>query len=247
MSISAPDRPAPAASDRVGPVDFGDRHARRRRRVRIALVVLAVAVLAAAVWVVGFSSFLAVKVVRVVGVDDQRATQVLTTANLPVGVPLARVDTSAAQARVASLPWIASVDVRRGWPNEIVLAVEPRTPIAVLVAAEGRTALDSSGVAFDAAGAPMDGLPVVRASGPGVEAATSVLASLPAQLATATVSLSASSRDDVDLHLKSGVLVHWGSPERADVKAEVLLALMRHKADVYDVSAPELPTTFKKR
>ena len=52
--------------------------------------------------------------------------------------------------------------------------------------------------------------------------------------------------DDVDLHLKSGVLVHWGSAEQAAAKTEVLLALLRHKADVYDVSAPELPTTFRK-
>lgn len=245
MSVSAPDRPA-AAPGRGKPVDLGDRRARRRRRVRIALVALAVVALAASVWAVGFSSLLAVKAVRVVGVDGDRAAQVLSAARVPVGVPLARVDTSAAQAKVASLPWIASVDVRRGWPNEIVLAVEPRTPIAVLVNADGRTALDAGGTAFDAAGASMDGLPVVRASGTGIEAATAVLASLPAQLATATVSVSATSRDDVDLHLKSGVLVHWGSAEQAAAKSEVLLALMRHKADVYDVSAPELPTTFRR-
>jgi hypothetical protein len=31
------------------------------------------------------------------------------------------------------------------------------------------------------------------------------------------------------------------------MKAQVLRALLRRKADIYDVTAPELPTTFKAR
>jgi cell division protein FtsQ len=35
----------------------------------------------------------------------------------------------------------------------------------------------------------------------------------------------------------------WGSAEASERKAEVLTALMRLRAKVYDVSAPEAPTT----
>ena len=201
MTIDAPEREHSSAVPR--PVDFGDRHAVRRRRMKVALVVLAVVLTAFTVWLVWFSSVLAVKSVRVVGVEGDRAGEVLRSAAVPVGVPLARIDTSTSQAAVAGLPWIGSVDVRRGWPNEVVVAVQPRVAIAVLVGSDGdRKVVDVDGVAFTASKADTDGLPVIKADGPGVETATAVLASLPPQLARATVSLSAASRDDVDLRLR---------------------------------------------
>jgi len=61
------------------------------------------------------------------------------------------------------------------------------------------------------------------------------------------VSLTATTLDDVTLTLRSGDTVRWGSAEQPEFKAEVLHALMKRKADVYDVAAPELPTTFRAR
>ena len=78
----------------------------------------------------------------------------------------------------------------------------------------------------------------------GLETAMAVLSALPPDLAGRVATVSATTRDDADLVFKSGTTVHWGSAEQAEFKAEVLRALMRHKRDVYDVSAPELPTTF---
>ena len=50
-------------------------------------------------------------------------------------------------------------------------------------------------------------------------------------------------RDDVVLTLRAGAAVRWGSAERADRKAQVLRSLLPVRAEVYDVSAPDLPTT----
>jgi cell division protein FtsQ len=72
-----------------------------------------------------------------------------------------------------------------------------------------------------------------------------VLQSLPPDLRDRVVSLSATTRDDVDLILRSGDEVRWGSADQAEMKAEVLRVLLKRKADMYDVSAPELPTTFR--
>jgi cell division protein FtsQ len=74
-----------------------------------------------------------------------------------------------------------------------------------------------------------------------------VLAALPPDLAARVVSVGASTRDDVTLTLRSGALVRWGSVDQADFKAEVLRALLRQKRLMYDVSAPELATTFRVR
>jgi cell division protein FtsQ len=226
-------------------VDFTDRYARRRRRWRIALVVLTAVLIVVAVWVVWFSSILAVKVVRVVGADGPQAAAVLSAAQVPLGVPVARVDADGAQAAVLALQWVSSAEIRRGWPNEIVIAVRSRVPMAVDAAS--RQAVDSDGVVFDAAGTLPRTLPKVAADGVGLEAAMAVLASLPADVSGKVESMSATTRDDVDLVLRSGARVHWGSAEQAEFKVRVLRALLRQKKDVYDVTAPELPTTFAPR
>lgn len=207
------------------------------------LILVAVPVVGAIAWLVFFSSVLAVENVRVVGIEGPPADEVIAAAAIPVGTPLVRVDTAQAQAGVLSLPWAASVEVRRGWPNEVVLAVTVRVPIAIL--AGSTSAVDASGKTFDPVGVRPASLPSVSAQGVGLEASTAVLAGLPADIAARVVSVSATTRDDVGLVLKSGAVVRWGSAEQPDFKAEVLRALLRHKREVYDVTAPELPTTFR--
>jgi len=239
--VSAP------AVERAAPVvaDFSDRRPRRRRRLRILVISLAVVLGAAAVWTVWFSSVLAARDVRVVGVDGARAQAVLSAAGIPVGVPLARLDASSAERAVAALPWVAAVEVRRGWPSEVVLAITPRVPVAVVAEGARRSAVDGDGVVFDEVGALPKGLPTVTAEGVALEEAMAVLTTIPPDLARKVVSVAATTRDDVTLTLRSGDLVRWGSAGQSAFKAEVLGALMKRKADVYDVAAPELPTTFR--
>jgi cell division protein FtsQ len=241
MSAPAVERSAPVR------VDFSDPRRRRRRLMRIIGLIVIVIALAATVWLVWFSAVLSVSIVRVVGVGGDRAATIQRAAGIPTGVPLARVDTDAAQRRVLALPWVASADVRRGWPSEIVVAVTARQPIAVVSADGKRSAVDADGVSFAPPEAMPKDLPTVTAKGDGLAAAMSVLASLPADLARRVVSLDATTLDDVTLTLRSGDTVRWGSAEQPEFKAEVLRALMNRKADVYDVTAPELPTTFRAR
>lgn len=221
----------------------------RRRLLRVSLVLVVVAAAAAAVWAIWFSSLLAAEQVRVVGVDVARSDAALAAAAIPVGVPLARIDTAAAERAVLGLPWVLDAEVRRGWPAEVVVAVTAREPIAVLTSGDGtgRSGVDAEGIAFPVAGPFPKGLPTVQATGVGLTEAMAALATLPPDLARRVVSVSATTRDDVELRLRSGDLVRWGSADQPEYKAEVLRALMNRKADVYDVAAPELPTTFRAR
>jgi len=233
---------APTLETTAMTVDFTDRFERRRRRWRIAGIVVAGCLAVAVAWLVWFSPVLSVKVVRAVGVVGKQADAVVSAAAIPIGTPIARVDADAAAAAILGLPWVSSVDVRRGWPSEIVLAVTSRSPIAI-DGATGR-AVDADGVVFEASGPLAKNLPKVTAQGESMTAAMAVLGTLPVDLSARVASMSASTRDSVDLVLRSGAKVHWGSADQAAFKAEVLRALLRHRQDVYDVSAPELPTTF---
>lgn len=237
MSVTAP--PRPRATSLVGA------SSRRRRLIRLLIAVAVLIVVAGCIWLVWFSPVLQVQQVRVVGAEGPRAQEVLAAADVPTGVPLARVDAASAQARVSDLPWVSSVEVRRGWPNEVVVAVQTREARAVLSSDPRATGIDADGVVFVAADPLPKGLPRVSAEGAALRSAMEVLTGLPEDLARRVVAVSATTRDDIDLTLRSGDVVRWGSTEEPQTKAQVLRALLKRKADLYDVSAPELPTTFR--
>jgi len=83
----------------------------RRRRVRLIVIgVLAALLAVGAVYLVWFSSVFTVTAVKVVGVEGIPAEQVLQSAAIATGVPLARVDTDSASARVHQLGWVAEAE-----------------------------------------------------------------------------------------------------------------------------------------
>jgi cell division protein FtsQ len=76
-----------------------------------------------------------------------------------------------------------------------------------------------------------------------IRSLVTVSAALPDTLRAQVESISAESPDSITLNLSSGVKVVWGSSDDSERKAEVLSVLMKRKAKVYDVSAPDLPVT----
>ncbi len=160
---------------------------RRRSRSRLLLALLAVTVLVlGGVWVVGFSSVLAAQRVEVVAagpgerVPAVLRSDVLAVAEVPIGEPLMRVSTDQVAARVELVPEVASAKVSRSWPSTVTVAVQARTPVAVVVppsAPGGATApapgavwqlVDAEGAVFgevsaeDLKGGDLGALPLVR-------------------------------------------------------------------------------------
>jgi len=139
---------------------------------------------------------------------------------------------------------VKSVDVRRGWPNEIVIAVTEREPVARKMSEGGAQGVDADGVVFAPQAELPENLIVVTAEGPALLASVEVLQALPPEIKGRVTRVAASTRDDVRLHLKSGSIVRWGSAQELEFKSQVLLALLPRRARLYDVSAPQLPTTL---
>ncbi len=98
---------------------------RRRPWRRALVIVLAVATVASLVWVVGWSAWLGVDEVEVTGVSGPEADAVARLVQVPVGTPLARVDTDAVGARVRERVTVAEVSVRRTWPGTLTVEVVP--------------------------------------------------------------------------------------------------------------------------
>ena len=222
--------------------------ARRWLAWRPVLVVLALlALVVGAVWLVFFSSTLAVTGVRVEGTRDLDPGAVRDAAAVPTGEPLARVDLDRIRSRVEAMAMVSSAEVTRQWPDQVRIEVEEREAVAVVVIGGQVRGMDAEGVVFRSYAKPPPGLPTVRTSSEtrrdALEEAALVVESLPGDLATRVDHVEVATIDQISLVLRDGRTVTWGSAEESDAKAEVLTELLRIKAREYDVSVPGQPRT----
>jgi cell division protein FtsQ len=222
------------------------RASKRKKKIWLFLVPTIAIFGGTLIWLIWFSSVFGVKDVQVIDsaggiLSADQIAQVRVTANIPLNQPIARIDTETAAQAVANLTWVSSVEVRRGWPNEVVVALDLRVPVARVKTSGLSQGVDAQGIIFDSLN--VDGLPLIEATGAPLVSAVQVLAKLPANLAQKVVRIRAESIDSIELDLKSGSVVRWGSADEPEFKAAVLEALLLRRAQIYDVSAPELPTT----
>jgi cell division protein FtsQ len=222
---------------------------RPRRIVRAALVVVA---LGLGIWLVWAGPLLAVSTVRVDGVSTLPAEQVREAAGIADGTPLLQVDVDAAEARVAALPQVASVEVTRGWPQTVVVTVVERVPVAIVGEPGDRTLVDAEGVLFDSVSgdAPAGVVPlVVDDPGPGdpaTMAALTAIRALPRDLRDQVGGVAAPGPGEISMVLVDGTVVEWGSADESAAKASALDALVGRiaagalePAETIDVTAPE--------
>lgn len=226
----------------------------RRQRARrwltwryVLAAVLLVGAVGFGVYAVYFSAWLRADGVQVVGNAQLSEKQVLATADVPLGGPLATVDVHAIEVRLKSLATVKSVDVSRTWPHDVRIEIVERTPVAVLDRGDRLTNLDASGVAFGRLAKAPAGLPRVKV-GPGADGdalaeGAAVVVALDPAVSELVDFVEVRTVDEIDLHLRDGRLVRWGSAEQAEDKAAVLLELLNRKAEIYDVSVPGAPTT----
>lgn len=210
--------------------------------VLVALVTL----VGTGVWLVAFSSVLAVEDVVVEGTDHLSEADVREAADVPLGDPLARVDTEAVARRVQALAPVRTAEVVRDWPHGLRVVVTERVAVAVAEIGGRTRGMDAEGVVFrDYRQAPR-ALPRVRVVGDvdreALEQAATVLSALPADLAETVRRVDVQTVDHISLVLTGDRTVLWGSGEFSDEKADVLAALLKaHRAKRYDVSAPGQP------
>lgn len=248
----------PSSVPRTGPVrpatptDVSAAIAERRRRERrrhlglvgggAALVLL----LALALWLVSFSPVFASKQVLVEGNKLVSTDQVLTAAQVPMGIPLSKLKTGPIGQRVAVLPPVGGVRVHTKWPSTVVIEVTER--VAVYQRLEGTTyqSVDAAGVVFVQGAKRNKSLPLVRT--PSVENrlladVATVVTNLTPKLVKKLDAVEASGPDDITVKLTTGQQVLWGSAADSATKAQVAEALVaREKFTVFNVASPANPT-----
>lgn len=218
---------------------------RRRPWLQIGLGVLVLALLAGAAWLVLLSDVLGVRQVAVTGNHIVNADDVRRLAEIPVGTPLARADLSGVATRVSGLPAVRSVSVTRAWPNTLDIALTERAPMFAIETPGGYWIADDQGVIFQSVANAPSGLMVasVPTSDPRLlRDLGTVLSALPGELRSRVRQVSAETPDSITLLLSGGATVIWGSAEQSELKAQVIVPLLKQPGTRYDVSAPSFPT-----
>ena len=229
------------------------RSERRRRWKRIALAVLAVIAVCALVWMIWFSSVLAIRDVEVAGRTTLKQSQVLAAADVPLGEPLARVDVAAIEGRVAALERVDTVEVSRSWPRTLSISIVERSTVVWESIGGEIRGIDRHGVDYRSYSSAPQGRIEAKISVPDaddrletsqavVDVVRLIRAKDPA-LRKEVQSVSAGSKDSIELNLTEGRTIVWGSSADGERKLSVLPSLLGIKAARYDVSAPDQPTT----
>lgn len=217
-------------------------------KARDAFVVLLTAgVVGTAAWLVFFSPVLGVRAIDIVGNVTVPAERIEQQAAVPQLHPLATVDLAGVQGRVMKIRQLASAKVDRVWPGTLRIEVVEREPVAAVTAGGKAALIDKTGVVIEIKDMVPPGLPELKvdrpaAGDPTTMAALQVIQSLPDDLAAKVRLVRASSPEGVSLDLSDGRSVVWGGSDRGADKARILATLLRRKADVYDVSSPDVVT-----
>lgn len=207
--------------------------------------VVALAVIIVAIYLVGFTTAFSVRKVTVSGLHRLTERGVLNVAKVPKGKPLARLNLRPIHDRVAAIPGVARVDVKRAWPDGIRIVVTERTGVAVVDRGGEQWLVDVNGVAFQRLHGPLAGVPKLQpapAQKPdaAARAALRVAGDLPSWLRVRTITISASTPDSVTLQLTKSRTVKWGAATSDKRKADVLLPLLKRSGTVYDVESPSV-------
>lgn len=215
-------------------------------------VLAVVALLSGGAWLLLESPVLGVEQVEVTGTDLLADATVRTVAGVVPGEPLARVDADGIRARVQDLVEVADVEVRRSWPDTLVVAITERRSVAVVEREDRIQGMDDEGVLFRSYARRPPGLPLVRiAADTRTEAlaeAAAVLRALPSVLDGRVAFVAVRTVDDIAVRLRDGSTVVWGSAEDSVNKGDVLAILLDRgpggaAVREYDVSVPGQPTT----
>jgi len=212
-----------------------------------ALLAVVLAMIAGGVWLVELSPVLVARSVRVEGVPARDVAGIVGRAAVPMGTPLAKVNTLAIARRVILTASLAEVTVSRSWPGTVLISATPRVPVLAVRNPQGQVkVVDAKGVAYATVTAPPKGVPLIDtvedpSSLESMRAAMTVLRALSAGQRDKVTRVTVMGPNMVTLKL-GGVTVVWGGASEPELKVKVMSALLKQKGvATIDVSAPRTP------
>jgi cell division protein FtsQ len=236
---------------------------RGRRRLRWVLGVLGGVALLVVVVAVLHTPLFGARAITVTGAHPETGTAaIVAAAGLARHPPMISLNPGAVAGRVEALPFIASAQVERNWPDGVQISVTERVP-AMQMAGPGTawSVLDGHGRTLQVGPARLPGLvvfivhtrsggvppsPVGQSLPPDTTAGLLVCRSLPKAFSAQVVSVTVAPDSSISLALNSGVTVELGTDTDLTAKFEDVASVIAygslHPTSTIDVSVPESPT-----
>lgn len=203
-----------------------------QRNVGRLLRFLVLVVLAGILMWLAFSPLLSISQVRTAGISASAANEILASNRVVAGTPMIMLRPKSVERALELDPWVRSARVHRGWPDEVIVRVDERIPVAWFQTADGWARRDIEGVAVPGPGAPDDTLPWIRLPEiDDVDAESSVFVVGAAEF---VAGLSDSKFSDTTMRVEDGELwavvggfqVRLGRPVEMGSKATSLIVLL---------------------
>lgn len=209
------------------------------------LVVLILASIAGlATWLFR-SPLLAVHRIVVAGAPPHLTEEVRSSSGIAPGEPLVSVRPAEVEATLGANPWISAAEVTLQWPQEVLIEITPRLPVAWLAEGENWSLVGADAVVLETAREAGTELPTLRA-----EAEVAKLAGLAflAELGPLRFPGALVEQRQGELWAEiGGHLIRLGRPVDMEAKARALDALLgRGIADGAAISlvAPTRPAVY---
>lgn len=252
--VGARESEAPSVSLRMqARLDERKRTERRRAASKTVRAAVIAAFVLATMWAVSASPLLAldsdkIELTGVTSEIDAAAVDAVLASH--DGDSLLTLNVPHVADQLRDVAGVRDATVERVWPRGLRVTLVARQPVAAIPSGEQFALLDADAVQVGLVDAPPAGLPVVNVplgDERVLNAALTVIKSLPAEILERVDGLGAQTEDSVAFTLRDGPRVEWGSAEDSALKAQVLAVMLDNGqtqgAAVVDVSAPTLPIT----
>lgn len=130
-----------------------------RRNVGLLLKFLVTVIMAGILVWLAFSPWLSVSQVRTAGIVTSNANEILAANRVVAGRPMIMLRPEAVERALELDPWIRRARVHLEWPDEVIVRVDERVPVAWFQTAGGWARRDIEGVAVPGPNSPDDTMP----------------------------------------------------------------------------------------
>jgi cell division protein FtsQ len=199
------------------------------------------------------SSLVGVTSVEVKGVDSAQREEInAALARAAKGMTTLHLDTDRLEAAVASFPTVESIHADASFPHTLRIEVNERPPTMIASAAGKEVSVAADGTVLAGIDPPeglprleLDGIPASgRLEGQALDQAL-VVGAAPQELAPLIEKIGYSADQGVELRMRGGVELRFGSGARAATKWAVAAAVLADpkldSATYVDVQVPERP------
>ena len=204
-----------------------------RRNVGLLLKFLVTVIMAGILVWLAFSPWLSVSQVRTAGIVTSNANEILAANRVVAGRPMIMLRPEAVERALELDPWIRRARVHLEWPDEVIVRVDERVPVAWFQTAGGWARRDIEGVAVPGPNSPDDTMPWIRLPAlDDVDAESSVFVLGAAEF---VASLPDSKHFGITMRVEGGEMwavvdgyqVRLGRPVEMGAKALSLIVLLR--------------------